>query len=257
MEEQYIELINREIDGLNNPSESERLRKLLSSDDEARKYYEDLSQISGTLKRMEEVQPPASLKSRILNSAILNTVGSRPRVGLFANLADNFRHCPLTRYSLVFASGLCVGILFFVLANPWHQEIASDSSKLSGSTILLPEPALLPMIDSAQIQGEGTSGTFKTFNSGETVMVEIDVHSVERVRVELNSDPAELTFGGIKNLTESECSVSVTQGKIVLADVESDRTVVAFSGRGDVRRALEGRIYKGNSLIQSVLIRPR
>ena len=123
--------------------------------------------------------------------------------------------------------------------------------------MLFPELSRLPIIDSARIVVEGVEGTFKTFESGRNVLVEIAVKSDEKVRVELNSDPMELEFGGMKNLDRTESSVNITQGKVVLTNLQSEQTIIAFSERGEIRRNLEGRIYKGTSLLQSVTLRPR
>ncbi len=42
IEERYVELINKELDGLNTESESQELEKYLSENVEALTYYEDL-----------------------------------------------------------------------------------------------------------------------------------------------------------------------------------------------------------------------
>jgi hypothetical protein len=255
MEERYIELMNKEIDGLNDPSESHELQKYLDANKEARGFYEDLLRMANAFRRMEEVQPPSNLKIRILNSLGRGSNAVRSRSNWIAALVETFRRRPITRYALVFASGLCVGVLFFVFANPWRQGSTSDTSKASGSMALLPDLSHLLVVDSAHIESDGIDGTFRTFRSGRNVLVEIAVNASENVRVEMNSDPSELAFGGISRLAGTEGLVSVTQGKIVLTDVKSDHIAVAFSSAGEIHRSVEGRIYKGDVIVQSVSIR--
>jgi hypothetical protein len=156
----------------------------------------------------------------------------------------------------VFASGLCVGILFFVFANPWREDL-TDTAKISGSMALFPDLPRLQVVDSVHIEGEGIDGAFKTYRNDGRVFVEIEVKSPEHVRVELNSDPAELVFGSIGRLAGTEGDVNVTQGKIIFTGVNSDRSIVAFSEVGFAQRPIEGRIYKGGSIVQSVTLRTK
>jgi hypothetical protein len=255
MEEQYRELINKQIDGLNDASESEELQRSLATDKEARGIYDDLLRMANALKRVEAIEPPSRLKTQILNSIRSGPASTESRSSRLSVLLEVFRRRPLARYSLVFASGLCVGVLFFVFANPWRQGTTADSSKVGGAMALLPDLSRLPVVDSARIESEGIEGTFRTFRNEGNVLVEIALNSSVNVRVEMNSDPSELTFGGISRLSGTEGLVSVTQGKIVLTDVKSDLVAVAFSSVGEIHRAVEVRIYKGDVIVQSVFVR--
>jgi hypothetical protein len=53
IDERYIELINKELDGLNTESESKELEQFLSENDEALQYYDGLLHAASALKRVE------------------------------------------------------------------------------------------------------------------------------------------------------------------------------------------------------------
>lgn len=255
MEERYVELINKEIDGLNTPSESQELKSYLSKNEEARKFYDDLLRTAKALKRVEEMQPPSYLKNHILNSIKFGPAPLASRPAWMTKVVEIFQRRPLPRYALVFAAGLCVGILLIIFANPFGNDNVPDVSKLSGSMILLTDLSHLQTIDSVWVNNEGINGTFKTYRSEGKVLVEFAVKSPEDLKVELNSDPEQLTFGGVSRLEGAESDVIVTGGKIVFTGVKSDHSIITFSETGSVQQALNCRIFKGNSMVQSISLR--
>lgn len=255
IEERYVELMNRQLDGLITEAESRKLREYLSKNDKAQRAYEDLVNMARALGKVEEVQPPVYLKSHILNSIRQTPTPERTRSGFVANLVEFLSRRSFTRYALVFTSGLCVGILFFILANPLREDAGPDASKLSGSAILFPDISTLAPIDSARVESEGIDAMFKTYRVTGRVIVDLSVSSPEAVTVELNSDPLELKFGGIGKITGSEGEVSVTQGKIRFMSITSNRCIVTFLESGQTRGSLEGRVYRGTRIVQSRTLR--
>jgi len=256
MEERYIELMNKEIDGLNTPSESRNLQTYLNSDSEAKNFFDDLQRTAKVLQGVEEKEPPSYLRNHILNSIKFAPTTGASQHGWIGQLAETFQSRSFRRYALVFASGLCVGILFFVFANPWRKEL-TDTTKLSGSMALFPDLSHLQVVDSVHVESEGIDGAFKTYRNEGRIFVEIALQSAENVRIELNSDSAELVFGSVGRLAGTEGDVNVTQGKIIFTGVNSDRSIVTFSEVGFAQRPIEGRIYEGGSIVHSVTLRTK
>jgi hypothetical protein len=254
-EEHLIELINKEIDGLISASEHQELMQSVSSNEHAAQLYHDLLRTAKALEGIEQAPPPAYLKSHIMNSINAAPALADRSVGWLSSWIGVFRAKPMARYAVVFASGLCVGILFLVLASAWQQNAEPDASTVSGYIALFSDIHRLPVVESARFGGEGVEGVFRTYRSGGNVFVEIEVQSSEKFSIELNSDPAELRFDGIRRFAGAEGDVNVTQGKIILSGARSEQAVVAFSGGGFLKGSLEGRVYKGNSLVQRVMLR--
>jgi len=256
MEERTIELMNKEIDGLNTPSESHDLQAYLNSNSEAKKFFDDLQRTARTLHGVESKEPPSYLRNHILNSIKVAPTRRASQYGWIGQLAETFQSRSFRRYALVFASGLCVGILFFVLANPWREDL-TDTAKLSGSMALFPDISHLQVVDSVHIEREGIDGAFRTYKDEGRILVEISLKSDKDVRIELNSDSGELVFGSIGRLAGTEGDVNVTQGRIIFTGVNSDRSIVTFSEVGFAQRPIEGRIYQGGSIVQSVTLRTK
>ncbi len=253
-EERLIELMNKEIDGLNSASEHQEFLKSVSSNDHAARLYHDLVLTATALEGVEQVPPPSFLKNHIMNSiSAAPATGNRRREWLSSWLTV-FRTRPVARYSVVFVAGLCVGILFLVVANPW-QRSEPDASAVSGSMTLISDLHRLPLLESSRFEGEGVEVILRTYKNEANVFVEIDVQSSDEIRIELNSDPADLRFDGIRRFAGAEGDVNVTQGKITFSGAKSEQAAIVFSGRGSLKGSVEGRVYKGNSLVHRAMLR--
>lgn len=248
--------MNKEIDGLNTPSQSRDLQKHLASNSEAKKLFEELQRTAETLQGVGLKEPPSYLRSHILNSIKFAPPDRASETGWIGQLVETFQTRSFRRYSVVFVSGLCIGLGIFFLTNPWRED-GTDTSKVSGSMVLFPELPSLQIVDSIAIEGDGVDGAFRTYRGKGRIVVEIEVKSPAQVRVELNSDPAELVFGGIGRLAGTEGDINVTQGKTIFTVMNSDRSIVSFTEVGLAQRPIEARIYRGGSILQSVMLRTR
>lgn len=255
IDERYVELINKELDGLNTESESKELKHFLSAHNEALKYYNELLRTASALRRIDQVEPPSFLKTHILNSVKSLPVPVRSRFGWTNSVLDVFRRRPVVRYGAVFASGLCVGILLLVIADPWRQNEMPHASKLSGSMLSRPDISRLQMIDSIALDGSGYQGHFRTFRGDGTLTVECVVAAGENLELELSSDPEELKFVGVHRLGGADNDVTVTAGKVVFTGTKSEHDMVTFTNVVSPHQPIEVRLYKGGTVITSVLVR--
>ena len=254
MQERLIELINNEIDGHNSASEHQELMQAVASDEHASKLYHDLLRTAAALKDVEQVQAPPYLKHLVMNSIHAIRTPSVHHNSWLPSWTAVFHSKPAVRYAVVFASGLCVGLLFLVLASPWQRHGEPEASTVSGSMALFSDLHGLPVLETARVEGEGVEGTLRTYKSGGSVFVEIEIQSADDISIELNSDPGELRFDGIRRLPGAEGEVNVTQGKVVLTGARSEQAVVAFSGGDPLKGVVEGRVFKGNVLVHRVAL---
>ena len=255
IDERHIELINRELDGLNTESESKELEEFLSENDEALKYYDELLRTASALKRVEQVEPPSFLKTHILNSIKALPIPTRSGFGWVNNVLELFRQRPIARYTVVFASGLCVGILLLLIADPWRQDGMPDASKVSGSMVLPKEISRLQKIDSVALDGSGFRSIFKTLRGDGNITVECAVASSENLRLELSADPEELKFIGVNRLGGTDNDVMATGGRVIFTGTKSEHGLITFAEVASPQQPIEVRVYKGGTVIGSVSIR--
>jgi hypothetical protein len=255
IDERYEELINKELDGLNTESESKELEQFLSENSEALQYYDELLRAASALKRIEQVEPPSFLTTHILNSVKALHVPTQSGLGWIHTIRELFRQRPVARYALVFASGLCVGILLLVLANSWSQDEMPDIAKVSGSMVLPTELSRLQKIDSVALDGSGFRSIFKTLRGDGNIIVECAVAAAENLRLELSADPDELKFVGVNRLGGTENDVMATGGRVIFTGTKSEHGLITFAEVASPKQPIEVRVYKGGTVIGNVSIR--
>jgi hypothetical protein len=253
IDDRTIELINKELDGLNSESESKELEVLLSENDEALKYYDEILRAASVLKRIEQVEPPSFLKTHILNS--ISALPTPNSVGFVARILSVFRQRPAVRYAVVFASGLCVGILLLLIADPWHQDQVPDAATVSGTMIVPAEVSRLQKIDSVAVDGTGFRGVFKTLKGDGTITVECAVASSENLRLEMSADPEELKFVAVNRLGGTESDVMATGGRVIFTGTKSEHGLITFTELAAPRQPIEVRVYKGGAVVGTISIR--
>ena len=112
IDEKYIELMNKEIDGLNTPQESAELKSYLKDEPEAQKQFNNLLDVSKSLEQLEEIEPSPELKKSIINSINWKKYSTKEKkrrsfLG-FTQLKFN------VKYAYVFTCGLILGIIGFL-----------------------------------------------------------------------------------------------------------------------------------------------
>ena len=69
IDEEIVELINREIDGEIDSRESARLREILAENADARLLHEQLVRLDTALGDLEAVEPPPEIRNSTVSSA--------------------------------------------------------------------------------------------------------------------------------------------------------------------------------------------
>jgi hypothetical protein len=255
IDERYIELINKELDGFNTEAESKELEEYLSDNGEALQYYDELLRTASALKRVEEVEPPSFLKTHILNSVSALPAPTRSGFGWVNLLLDVFRQRPVARYAVVFASGLCAGILLLVVADQWRQDEMPDASKVGGSMVLPREISSLQKIDSVVLDGSGFRSMFKTLRGNKNIAVECTVTASENLRIELSADLDELKFVGVNRMGGTDNDVMATGGRVIFTGTKSEHGLITFADVTSPQQPIEVRIYRGGTVIGSGSVR--
>ncbi len=114
MTEHITELVNGELDSTNSSSESAELAGILESDASVKAFFEETEALFMALGNVPDVDPPADLKQRIMES-IGREAGFAPAStpGIMTAIQTFFKpvlNRPAWAMSYAFAAGLLVGI---------------------------------------------------------------------------------------------------------------------------------------------------
>jgi hypothetical protein len=255
IDERTRELINRELDGCCSEEESRELEAFLSENEEALQYYDELLRAASALKRVEPAEPPSFLKTHILNSIQALPHPERERMTLIPRIRELFRKSPTARYSVVFASGLALGILLLLVFGPWQQTDIPDVSKVSGSMVMPSDIARLQLIDSVALDGAGFRSFFRTLRGDGSVVLDCAVSSADNLRLELVADSEELKFAGVNRLNSTDNDLVATGGRVVFTGVKSEHGLITYTQVANPRQPIMVRIYKSGIVAGSVSVR--
>jgi len=187
MDEKWIELANREIDGMNSPHESRKLQDEAARNADLADYLDGLRSVAETFRASEEPPPPPGLKGRILEQARRAASARRGKAPLRRNGSDAAK---LRRWrTAVFIGGgaavACALLLFGVF---FSGETPMDERDLYGT--LLRAEGLSPDTTSRTfltVEADRFSAEVKAAVSEGTAIIDIRFQSAEEAELRLTA----------------------------------------------------------------------
>lgn len=154
--DRYIELMQREIDGVNSNKQSAKLTAYLEQHEQARVFFDELAATANTLRRIERVEPPPQLRQQIVDALPKHRYPRRRKswLGLLAALPiPDFARKP----GFAFAGGLGLGLAAMLLITLLLQPAFVVEERSAAGTLLSQEQAafttLFP-IEAGDLRGE-------------------------------------------------------------------------------------------------------
>ncbi len=230
IEPRIIQLINKEIDGVNTPRASARLRTYLETHVEAREFFEEHVRLAEALQKIEPVPPPANLKKNILNAVRAQSKSPHTEARLLQWLASAIRAPRVPRYAFAFVAGLMVGILLYSVAlDDLLQRVFVDTSELTG-TVLPPQSGRTPQLAAKlDVAAEGVSGTIVVRASAAEVRVAVDLATDRRVTVALDYDEQKLVFAGFETQNVAGMAIMSNPGHVTFTQQARGNDELRFS----------------------------
>lgn len=256
-EEKFIELFNREIDGLNSPRESAELQAYLDSHPDARALFADLATITSALNRVKEVDPPASLKSEVMAALPSERTAPQHRFSIVQWAKDFIELRSSFQYAYVFAAGLILGVAIYSLVGIRSTASGTmDLSDVSGSIII--SDATFPFaagpsfeINLAEL---GVAATVRTKYSKTLAVVELTLQSRNAIEVDFLYNRINLQFKGYSQSRAVPGNLTIGEAAVRLSNQGENTYILAFerfSGAADVSLRL---LDSGRALFEKSLV---
>lgn len=207
LKKRVFELLNQEVDGTNSAKEHQEVKTLLAKNAEARRTFDALKELASFLKATPQVEPPSSLKKRILAS-LPNAKPSPQKLFPLFPVIRMFTEGTNIRYAYTFAGGAVAGILLFAFLT----GSPSDTSTLVG-TIGSPAPQT---IHSAEIDFPEVRGTFAAEAVENNVIATATFKTTEEIEFIVRFDEAQLQFDHSEASGQSSGTVSPSAGRLEL-----------------------------------------
>jgi hypothetical protein len=244
-----LELINREIDGLNSPKESEELSEHLSRDHEAALLFEDLNRVSTILDGAEPVEAPRNLRANILNSIDPKRYAEKRRLNPLTTLVNFLPQRGSLRYALVFTFGIVLGVVIYGLLSDMGKQSSVESTTLYGTMRLDRASESFEPADNAEINLQNVQGSVSTKHGKGLVSVELALQSQQEVETVLQFDPHSLSFVGLQQLDYTGNPIDIGGNAVHVRNIGDNKYVLFFSEKAQSSRPMDFKILSAGSLV--------
>jgi hypothetical protein len=221
-EGEYIELIDKEIDGTISPRERDMLREYIENTPGARDIYEEMHHTSDLLSRVSDVDPPGYLKRHIMNSldfARYQTKRSRPVLRLLTRV----RQAGLKpRLAYAFALGTVVGLVVYSLFLTTPGGRYGPGVREMYGTIGIIEESRFAPVEAVPVDMPEVVGCINLLRFEDLLRFEVSLSGEGAVEVQIGYEPAQAGFRGLRPVADGEALLKTGGGR------------VSVSGSGDM-----------------------
>jgi hypothetical protein len=231
IENDIIELVNKEIDGSASPAEAMRLRALSSSNPEVLRLLDELRSLAHVLSHAERVDPPPALKGRIMR-AIDSPRPHKQASSRVASLLDSLRSGAFGKIGLTFAGGLAAGFLVFFLTSTVRPPKSVGDAELTGTLVLTGDAPGFTRGRTINLEKNNLKGTIETQFAPGLCLVRLNLQAAEDVSVSILTDPSTVHLEAIRPSDDSGARLSVRDGEIALGGPKKGGVVLLFASKG-------------------------
>ena len=232
VDEKYIELMQKEIDGGISYFEKARLANYLKGSEEARELQKSLHEIHRCLIETPLVEAPESLRENVMRQVAprprtsINPVGTRP--GVWESLVARFKLQP----AIPFAIGVALGLLALVPVISQNQGGARiDTSRLIGTLL---NSGLEPkVIDHKDISFGLVRGGIEVRTLDGWVLVDVALRSPDQLSLVINYDSDDIAFYGLTNIDRGATFVESSDRELKLTHTGARQYYLAFADNPD------------------------
>lgn len=193
IDERTRELINAAVDGDLDPSERERVQRILEESEAARRYHADLTRLSGLLQSLPGQELPDGLHARIVQAAPLP--GKAKRIFRFADLPA------VLRYGFAAATGLLLAVTLYQGGQDWSGS--GDVSRMVGTIANLETGSAGAVIDQLSFSQDAASGQALLSRSDGQLVLKIGTDSRAPLRFRIDLANSGLLVNGLANPSPS------------------------------------------------------
>jgi hypothetical protein len=252
IDNRYLELMNKEIDGQNSSAESAELRGYLESNTEARTYYAELCGVVEVFGEAGEVQPPGNMEQRILSSINERRALEDVRREKTSRLSNIFS--PRKKLGFAFAAGIAVGLVVLLVIYRALPESSSLRMKDLYGTLAERETARsVVSAEPADFSLPEVSGTASVKYLDGAFVAALELTSAREIEIAI-SVPEE---GVLENFNSRQCAPSAVHsagGNITLRTTGRCDFTVTFRDSRNAHPPVNVRIFAdGTSIFEKTI----
>ena len=226
-DEKIFELINKAIDGPLTSREEAKLKKCLELDPGTQKLYSDMKQVATMLDSVKEIEPPVSLKQRIVNAVNAQEL-PRPARGGFS-MRWMLPHLTRYRVAYAFTGGAVAGILIFGLLTTGLGRLSTvDVTKLYGTLVDHSYAAKMMPCASVTLDLSGITGSISTKKGDNVVLADLEMDSREAIDLKFSYDGNSLRVLGVGQTDGYGSAINIVDNVITIKAAGKNRYNIYF-----------------------------
>lgn len=248
--ERIIELINREIDGINTSAQTDELNRLLAGDAAARGEFDALRALDGRLRALPVVDPPPHLIHRILSAVPFGRYTSDAHAGdgVGAWLSSIFAR-PRLRIAATFAAGLAVGIALWAAIDRTHVEGSLDTSTLYGTMRAIETSDGFELVGQVGIETAQVRGEVRLHEADRKLLAEISLDTTDPIEWRVHYDRDDVAFEGFRQVEGAAGSISAADDVMTVSQAGSGRFFLFFTEQNHAATPMSIEIFSAGNLL--------
>ena len=250
IDQEIIELINKDIDKTISSSEKELLKSYLNNNPDANNLHYEMFETENLLDKLPNNDPPVSLKQRILNSIDYDLYVKKSKVSFVNNILSLFPGSN-RKFATSFALGLMTG--FIVLAAIFYSYNWDKSFKEVGvvGTIGISESKI---VESVPINLSDISGQIILSKTSDKYFLDINVKSQNDFSLQINVNPNSINIDNFSLNKPNNLNIEKELGSIKIKGSQDSNYSLALSLKDSVAKSISIKILSAdNKLFQQAI----
>ena len=249
IDERYIDLINKRIDGSITDTEDAELQAYLAGRGEAQKLYDEMIRLPNLIRQLDKFDPPRELKRKILGSIDLMKYKPLRRPSWLTGIPSIFRSKASLRYVYSFSVGILVGIVVYAASvNNLGGLRNLDPSDLSGTIVTGGETKDFRVTDFDRFALDGLAGSIETAVGGDVVLVRLSITSDGEIELAFEYEPSVFNFHGYRHRVDQSISLDITPGCLRMKHQGENEYMFVFKNGSQLGTTMAFKVYSGRLL---------
>lgn len=248
IDKKYIELINKEIDGLNSQKDSAKLKEYLAKNSEAQNLYDDLVKLSHTLRRVNDFDPPPNLKKHILNSIKWNKYTFKEKRNFLIPPIPSIRF--KFNFVYTFSAGLIVGIIIYsIFLNKILKTTSLDISHLTGTLIINDSSLKFETTEQLEINLKEGYGTLNIKNAENLVLAELYLTTQKQIEVVLEYAEQDMILNSLTHLNQKGIHANIGDNYIKINHTGDHKYIFIFKDKTSAITPISFKVFSDGTLL--------
>jgi hypothetical protein len=213
-EQEYIELIDKEIAGTISPREKEALREYMRTTPGAERLYTEVLQTSDLLSRVGDVDPPDNLRKRIINSLDFSRYQVKRSRPVLRFLLKARQAGLKPRLAYAFALGAVVGLVVYSLFLTTPGGRYGSGVREMYGTIGINEESRFTPVETMPVDMPGAVGCVNLLRFEDLLRFEVSLSGAGEFDALIEYDPALAAFSGLRPAGEGEILLKAGAGRL-------------------------------------------